>query len=71
MAIKITLNGESAEIQDGLSILKLLESRKIKPELVTVEHNGTIVHKENYDKVTILNGDSLEFLYYMGGGQWQ
>ena len=68
MANKITLNGEAVEITDGLSIGKLLQERNIKPELVSVEHNGTIVLKEDYDKLVISNGDTVEFLYFMGGG---
>ena len=69
MGMKITLNGESVEIQDGTTLTQLLTNRKIKPELVTVEYNGTIVPKENYDKLVIANGDTVEFLYYMGGGE--
>lgn len=68
MSIKITLNGESSEISEGLNINKLLEERNIKPELVTVEHNGIILHKEDYDKIILSSGDTVEFLYYMGGG---
>lgn len=68
MSIKITLNGEPVEISEALTINKLLEERKVKPELVTVEHNGTILHKEQYDKIILSSGDSVEFLYYMGGG---
>ncbi len=68
MSAKIMLNGESAEVTDGSTITKLLLDRKVKPELVTVEHNGTILHKEEYDKLIISNGDTIEFLYYMGGG---
>ena len=69
MAMKITLNGDPVEIQDGLTIGLLLQERNIKPELVSVEHNGTIVLKEDYDKLVISNGDLIEFLYFMVGGQ--
>ncbi len=68
MSIKITLNGESVEISEGKTIKNLLEERKIKPELVTVEHNGTILQKEEYDKIILSSEDTVEFLYYMGGG---
>ena len=68
MATKIMLNGESAEITDESTISKLLMDRNVKPQLVTVEHNGTILSKEEYDKLVLSNGDTVEFLYYMGGG---
>ena len=70
MAMKITLNGEAVEIADGISVGGLLKERNIKPELVSVEHNGTIVLKEDYDKLIISNGDTIEFLYFMGGGEF-
>lgn len=68
MAITIYLNGKKEEIDSGMSILALLEAKKIRPEVVTVELNDEIVPREKY-KTTVLNpGDRLEFVYYMGGG---
>lgn len=69
MAIKVTINGKEEAIEDNMSIARLLEARKVRPEVVTVELNDEIIHREKYDSVKIKQNDKLEFLYYMGGGR--
>jgi len=36
--------------------------------MVSVEHNGTIIDRKNYGTTVVKDGDTLEFLYFMGGG---
>lgn len=68
MAITIYLNGKKEEFEENISISKLLEAKKIRPEVVTVELNDNIIERDKY-QVTLLKGDDrLEFVYYMGGG---
>ena len=68
MAIAIYLNGEKEEFEEDISISKLLETKKIRPEVVTVELNDKIIERDKY-QLTLLKGDDrLEFVYYMGGG---
>lgn len=68
MAIAIYLNGEKEEFEENISISKLLETKKIRPEVVTVELNDKIIERDKY-QLTLLKGDDrLEFVYYMGGG---
>ena len=66
--IKITLNGKPQEIQNGLTVTDLLLKWKIRPELVTVELNETILQKLDYESTQIKDGDHVEFVFYMGGG---
>jgi sulfur carrier protein len=68
--MKVTINGKVEVIEkDGVTISELLKIKQVKmPEMVTVEHNGEIIDRENYAKVFIKDGDTIEFLYYMGGG---
>ena len=68
MSITIYLNGKKEEIQEGLSISRLLETKKIRPEVVTVELNEQIVEKIKYPQILLKTNDKLEFVYYMGGG---
>lgn len=68
MSITIYLNGKKEEIQEGISLSQLLEARKIRPEVVTVELNEEIVDKSKYAETLIKANDKLEFVYYMGGG---
>jgi len=64
----IYLNGKKEDIETNTTILKLLEVKKIKPEVVTVELNEKIVDRKEYSEIVLNPGDKLEFVYYMGGG---
>lgn len=66
--IKIQLNGKEQEIQAGMTVSDLLLKWKVRPELVTVEVNENILQKLEYDTTSISDGDRVEFVFYMGGG---
>jgi len=68
MSIIITLNGEKEEIEDDMTIAQLLQKKKIRPEIVTVERNDKIIERRHYENIHLQPGDTLEFVYYMGGG---
>ena len=66
--IKISLNGKPQEIKSGLTVTDLLTKWRMRPELVTVEINETILQKLDYETTEIRSGDKVEFIFYMGGG---
>ena len=66
--IKIKLNGKPNEIKSGMSVSDLLLKWKVRPELVTVEVNETILQKLDYETTELKEGDNVEFVFYMGGG---
>ena len=69
--MNLTVNGKPATIEhtEGLDIATLLIELKVEtPEYVTVELNGDILDRENFTTTFVKNGDSVEFLYFMGGG---
>ena len=69
MAITIYINGKKKVLQDNtMNISKILEMKRIRPEVVTVELNNIIIEREKYAKTPLKEGDRLEFVYYMGGG---
>jgi len=68
MSIAIFLNGKKEEIEENLNISRLLEIKKIRPEVVTVELNEQIIEKNKYPDSLLKANDKLEFVYYMGGG---
>lgn len=68
MPIVIYLNGKKEEIQEGLNISRLLEVKKIRPEVVTVELNGDILERDKYSEILLVLNDRVEIVYYMGGG---
>ncbi|MCM8833085.1 MAG: sulfur carrier protein ThiS [Candidatus Omnitrophica bacterium] len=70
--MKIIINGKEEIIdRQNFSILELLIIKDVKmPEMVSVELNGEIINKDKYDEIIIKEGDKIEFLYFMGGGEY-
>lgn len=69
MGITIYLNGKKEEIGEGTSMIKLLEAKKIRPEVVSVELNDALLEREKYQETVLKERDRVEFVYYMGGGR--
>jgi thiamine biosynthesis protein ThiS len=68
MSIKILINGKEEQVEQGMDVLELLKKKNIRPEVVTVELNEKIIDRKNYQTSIIMEGDKLEFVYFMGGG---
>ena len=64
----ITLNGKKEELVEGISVAELLKKKNIRPEVVTVEHNDTILAREEFLKSVIKDNDRIELVFFMGGG---
>ncbi|MBI5078892.1 cysteine synthase A [Candidatus Saganbacteria bacterium] len=69
--VKIRINGKDENLAEGVSLSQLLQAKKIRKEVVTIEINGEIIEREKYDGTLLKEGDALEFVYYMGGGMSQ
>lgn len=66
----ITVAGEKKEYKDGLTLPELIDAEKVEtPEYVTVSINDEFVPTEEKEKTVLKDGDSVEFLYFMGGGR--
>lgn len=68
MGVNIIINGKKENVEEGMSVLALLSSRSIRPEVVTVELNEEILGKPKYNETILKERDKIEFVYYMGGG---
>jgi thiamine biosynthesis protein ThiS len=66
--VRITLNGDPYELDEPLSISRLLATLEIDPRRVAVEHNLVIVKRTAYDTSIIQSGDQLEIVNFVGGG---
>jgi len=67
-ATKITLNGEIREVRAGMSIADLAADIGLKPEKIAVERNREIVPRSTLADVIIADGDELEIVHFVGGG---
>ena len=67
--MKLVVNGEDSAFNDGLTVGELLTEKEVKmPEMVSVEINGEILKRTEFETKGLEEGDNVEFLYFMGGG---
>lgn len=66
--MKITVNGNSMDVSDGISVHALLESLGVVPATMVVQRNDGIVERKHYDTTTVCEGDVLELIRMVGGG---
>ena len=68
--MKITVAGVTKEVADGLTVAQLIEQEKVEtPQYVTVTINDDFVESGTFETTGLKDGDNVEFLYFMGGGQ--
>ncbi len=66
----ITVAGAKKEVADGLTVAQLVIDEKVEtPEYVTVTINDDFVEHGQFEETVLKDGDNVEFLYFMGGGQ--
>lgn len=66
----ITVAGNKKEVADNLTVAKLIIDENVEtPEYVTVTINDEFVKSGTFEETTLKDGDVVEFLYFMGGGQ--
>ncbi len=66
---KLIVNGEDQEVQLPLTVSDLIKQNKVfQPEMVSVQVNEEFVEREDFDTLNLNDGDSVDFLYFMGGG---
>jgi thiamine biosynthesis protein ThiS len=67
-ALNLTVNGEPRR-STAKTIAALIVELGLKPEKVAVEHNGTITPRSTLTEVALTDGDVLEIVHFVGGGQ--
>ena len=68
--MKITAAGVNKEVADNLTVAQLVIDEKVEtPEYVTVTINDEFVESGAFESTKLKDGDVVEFLYFMGGGQ--
>lgn len=66
----ITVAGNKKEVAYNLTVAQLIIDENVEtPEYVTVTINDEFVKSGTFEETTLKDGDVVEFLYFMGGGQ--
>jgi thiazole synthase len=67
--ISVTVNGEPRRVAAPATVASLVAGLGLDPTKVAVECNLSIVPKSTYAQVALADGDSLEVVHFVGGGQ--
>lgn len=69
--MKLIVNGKETEFNTELTVSELLVEQNVKmPDMVSVELNDQILKRSDFEDTVLKNSDKVEFLYFMGGGNW-
>ena len=66
--IRLTVNGQPAELTEGITVAALLASMDTAGKRVAVERNGEIVPRSQHAATVLAAGDRLEIVIAVGGG---
>ena len=66
--MQVKVNGKTENIEGG-TVLDLLKAKNIEPQMVAIEINDAMLEQGHLSTTTLKEGDQIEFLFYMGGGQ--
>jgi len=66
--VSISVNGEHKRVAAGMTIAELATELGLAPEKVAVERNLEIVPRSTLANVLVEDGDELEIVHFVGGG---
>lgn len=68
MSLRVTINGEERQIPAPVSVRALLTELGLEPTKIAIERNLEIVPRSRYGEVQVGDGDRLEIVHFIGGG---
>lgn len=66
--LNLVVQGKPVLYHGSADVRSLLESRGENTMYVNVRINDEVLGNRDFEKITLQEGDSIDFLYYMGGG---
>ncbi len=68
---KLIVNGEDQEVQLPATVADLIQQNNVaQPDMVSVQVNEEFVDREDFATLQLNEGDEVDFIYFMGGGQY-
>lgn len=67
--MKLTINGNMIDLPaDTDTVADVIAFFQFKSPIIIVEHNDTILKREQHATTNVSDGDTLEFVQFVGGG---
>jgi len=67
--MQIFLNGDAKNLDENTTLQQLLASLNLAGKRLAVEINGNIIPKSQHDSQPLNDGDKIEVVQAIGGGQ--
>jgi sulfur carrier protein len=64
----ITVNGETMEWRDGMTVADILKIRNYIFRMIAVQVNGELVKRVAYDKTVVPDGADVQVIHMISGG---
>ena len=66
--LRVQINGEAREVADKLKLSELVNELSLAPERVAIELNQKIVRRNDWSATMLADGDRIEIVHFVGGG---
>jgi thiamine biosynthesis protein ThiS len=66
--LRIQVNGETREVEDNVSLPKLVAELELKPEQIAIELNHNVVRRAQWGNTLLQPDDKVEIVHFVGGG---
>ena len=66
--MKITINGESREVREGITLQEVIHELGLEGKVMAAAINMQIVKQDKWHDTLLNEGDKLELLDFVGGG---
>jgi len=66
--MRVTLNGDTRELRDGLTVDELVRELGLRPPRIAVEINLDVLARDDYGRRALRDGDVVEIVHFIGGG---
>ena len=66
--VKFTLNGEIKELENEVTLDRLLELFSLPSQRVAVELNRSVVRRKDWVDTVVRESDRIEVVHFVGGG---
>jgi len=64
----LRINGKEESIGKPVTLDALVATQGLCPDKIVVEHNFSIISKEDWPKITLKEQDMIEIISFVGGG---
>ena len=64
----LTLNGKQETIEKPVTLDALVAAKGLCPDKIVLEHNFSIISREDWPKITVKDQDMIEIVSFVGGG---